>query len=300
VSVGRFRTPDAKDRFVRAYDAAMAELPAPDHTHDLQTGYGTVRAYGFDGANSDAAPFVLLPGRASASPVWADNLASLRALRTVWLFDLLGEPGMSVQHRPIEDGADQARWLADALAALPAERVHLLGLSIGGWAAMNLAIRDASSIMSVIVLDPVFTFANVSLAALLRAIPASLPWLPRRWRDGFASWTAGGAPVADVPVAAMIEAGIQTYRSVLPAPKRLPEDHLAALEVPVLAIIAGASPLHNATTAAVVARRTLPRGRVEVYAGASHAVNGEQPDRIAADVAAFLADVEHTGHDGVR
>ena len=290
--VGHFRSGADKDRFTRAYDAAMADLPAPDETLDLRTSYGVVRAYRFDGADPDAPPLVLLPGRASASPVWAGNLPSLRRLRTVWTLDLLGEPGMSIQSRPIEGDADQARWLAEALDALPADEVHLLGLSIGGWTAMNLATREPSGIASVALLDPVFTFAGVSPQAMVRAIPASVPWFPRSWRDSFSSWTAGGAPVEGEPVADMIEAGMQTYRLALPAPSRLSEESLAGLDVPVLAIIAGESVMHDGATTAAFAERVLPRGRVELYAGASHAVNGEHPDRIAADLAAFLADVE--------
>ena len=39
-------------------------------------------------------------------------------------------------------------------------------------------------------------------------------------------------------------------------------------------------------------RAALPAGRVEVIPDASHALNGEYPDRIAALIAAFVADVE--------
>lgn len=290
--VGHFRSGAAKDRFARAYDAAMADLPVPDETLDVRTTYGIVRAYRFDGADPDAAPLVLLPGRASASPVWADNLPSLLEVRSVWTLDLLGEPGMSIQDRPIEDDADQARWLAEALAALPAEEVHLLGVSIGGWTAMNLAVHEPEGIASVTLLDPVFTFANLSPEVIARSIPVSVPWFPKRWRDSFNSWTAGGAPATDVPVADMIEAGMQTYRLALPSPSRLSEEALSGLDVPVLAIMAGESRMHDAAAAADVADRILPDGRVEVYPDASHAINGEYPERIAADVAAFLDDVD--------
>lgn len=290
--VGFFRSGAARDRFVRTYDAAMAELPEPDETLDLRTRYGIVRAYRFDGANPDLAPLVLLPGTASASPIWADNLPSLLDVRSVWTLDLLGEPGMSIQARPIEDHADQARWLAEALAQLPAQQVHLLGVSIGGWTAMNLAVREPERIASVTLLDPVLTFANLSPEAIVRSIPASVPWFPKSWRDSFNSWTAGGAPVEDEPIADMIEAGMQSYRLALPTPSRFSEQQLAAVDVPVLAIIAGKSPMHDAAAAARFANRVLPDGRVEVYADASHAINGEYPRQIAADVATFLDDVD--------
>jgi hypothetical protein len=57
-------------------------------------------------------------------------------------------------------------------------------------------------------------------------------------------------------------------------------------------IIAGKSVMHDPVAAAYNARTTLKRGTVLTYQHASHAMNGEYPDRIAADVAAFLATVE--------
>jgi pimeloyl-ACP methyl ester carboxylesterase len=290
--VGHFRSAEAKDRFIQTYDVAMREMPTPDKALDLRTSFGIVRAYYFAGANPELTPLALLPGRASASPVWSGNLPSLLKVRSVYTLDLLGEPGMSVQDRPIGSEDDHARWLDEALARLPQAKFHLLGLSIGGWTAMNLAVHNPDRVASVSLLDPVFVFNDLSLQAILRSIPASVHWFPRSWRDGFSSWTAGGAPVEDVPVADMIEAGMQTYVLKLSPPQRIPTDRLAKLDVPVLAIMAGDSVMHDAAQAADTAKDVLSNGRVELYPNASHALNGEYPDEIAADVAAFLNSVE--------
>ena len=58
--------------------------------------------------------------------------------------------------------------------------------------------------------------------------------------------------------------------------------------MPTLVILAGRSPMHDAAAAAVEARRLLTSGTVRVYADASHAISGEHPAEIAADVAAHL------------
>jgi pimeloyl-ACP methyl ester carboxylesterase len=291
--VGHFRSAEAKDRFAEAYDAAIREMPTPDKTLDVRTSFGVVRAYYFAGANTDMAPLVLLPGRAAASPMWADNLCSLLKVRSVYTLDLLGEPGMSIQERPIRSDAGQAWWLDEALAGLPHAKVHLLGVSIGGWTAMNLAVHRPDRVASVSVLDPVYVFGDLSLEAILRSIPASVHWFPRSWRDSFASWTAGGAPVEDVPVAHMIEAGMQSYALKLPAPHRIPAERLAKLDLPVLVIMAGDSVMHDAWAGAEAAKNLLADDRVKVYPDASHAINGEHPTEVAADVSAFLESIEH-------
>lgn len=287
--VGYFTSSGAHDRFLTSYRAAMAEMPAPDRTLDIRTGYGVVRVYHFAGGGAPgAAPLLLLPGRASASPVWADNMPSLLRLRDVYTVDLLGEPGMSVQQRPITTDTDHAQWLHEVLLALPEPEIHLFGLSFGGWTAMNLALHRPQKVAGLILLDPILTFANLSPAVILRSIPVSVRWAPRSWRDDFASWTANGAPVSDVPVAEMIEQGLQAYAMKLSAPTRPTGDSLARLDVPTLVLMAGKSRMHDSIAASAYASRVLPRARVKTYPDASHALNGEHPHEIAADVEAFL------------
>lgn len=288
--VGYFTSAEAYDRFRGAYQTAMAGMPEPERTLDIRTGYGVVRVYRFAGGDGvpRSSPLVLLPGRSSASPVWADNLPSLLRLRDVYTVDLLGEPGLSVQQRPIRDDADHAQWLHEVLQALPEPRFHLFGLSFGGWTAMNLALHRPGKVAGIILLDPILTFANLSATAVLRSIPVSVRWAPRSWRESFASWTANDAPVEDVPVADMIEEGLRAYAMKLAAPTRPSDDRLAALTVPALVLMAGKSRMHDAAAAAGHATRTLPRATVKTYPGASHAINGEHPEQIAADVGAFL------------
>lgn len=288
--VGHWDGKEGQDRFMQAYDEAFADLPEPEETFDVRTDHGIVRAYRFAGSVDRDEPLVMLPGRGSASPVWAGNLPSLLEVGDVYTMDLLGEPGMSVQERPINDDEDQALWLHQALQGLPEDGFHLVGLSIGGWTAANLALRQPELVASLTTIDPVYVFADIPLGTVVRSLQVALPWLPRSWREDFNSWTAGGAPVEDEPVSEMIEAGMQHYTLRLPQPTRISEEELAGLDVPALAIIAEESVMHDAQAAAEVAERALPEdSTVHLYPGASHAVNGEEPDRIAADIADFLS-----------
>ncbi|GAB3698271.1 alpha/beta fold hydrolase [Saccharopolyspora tripterygii] len=288
--VGHWNSQSGRDAFLADYERAWQAMPRPAETLDVRTDFGFVRVYRFEGAPHARSqhPFVLLPGRSSPSPVWADNMPSLLQLGDVYALDLLGEPGMSVQEAPIETSADNAAWLDQTLAALPAEKFHLLGLSIGGWTATNAATHFPERVASLVLIDPAHTFAAIPLGTALRAIPASVPWLPKAWRDSFASYTAGGAPVEDEPLARMIETAMSAYTIELPQPALIPEPDLAALQMPVLAVLAGESVMHDTETAAQVAGRTLRRGTVVVYPGASHAVGSEQAEAIATEIGAFL------------
>jgi pimeloyl-ACP methyl ester carboxylesterase len=68
----------------------------------------------------------------------------------------------------------------------------------------------------------------------------------------------------------------------LPAPARITDEQLRSLDIPVLAILAGRSVMLDATRAAAHARKLLPNAEIEVWQDASHAINGEYPERIAA------------------
>lgn len=166
----------------------------------------------------------------------------------------------------------------------------MVGLSVGGWSVTNLATRHPGSAASLTLLDPVFTFAPISTEFILRSIPAAIPWLPASWRDDFNSWIAGGGEDTNASaVGRMIDAGQQHYSSKLPRPEQITGQALQALDIPVLAIIAEDSVVHDAAAAVEVAERTLRWGTVELYKGATHAVSAQEPDRVAADLEAFLA-----------
>jgi pimeloyl-ACP methyl ester carboxylesterase len=264
----------------------MAGLPPVSESIDLPTSFGTVRAYRFDG-RSAGPPVVLLPGRNASTPMWRTNIPALLDRRTVIGVDLLGEAGMSVQDKPITGPDDEACWLDEALAGLGLPSVHLMGVSIGGWTAVNYAVRQPRRAASLTLLDPVFTFAPVPAKALLVSAGLFLP-VPESVRRRVFSWISGGADVDDsLPEAALISAASTDYVLRKAMPELFNDDQLRSLDLPVLALIAGRSVMLDAASAAARARNLLPQGQVEVWPTASHAINGEYPAEIAETAAAF-------------
>lgn len=290
--IGHFRGDAARARFVEVYQRALGELPPYDESMDVPTTFGTVRVYRFDGPAGR--PVVLLPGRNASTPMWKANLPGLLADRTVFSVDLMGEPGLSVQQRPITGSEDQAQWFGEMLGGLGVEPVHLLGVSFGGWAAVNYAVRRGHGrVASLTLLDPVMTFAPIPKPTMLAVAPLALPWVPGVLRRGVLQWISGGAVVDDSdPVAALIAAGSRDHVVRQPFPKRFTEDQLRDLDIPVLAILAGRSVVHDATRAANAARMLLQHGQVKLWPDASHALNGEYPAEIDALTRRFWCDVD--------
>ena len=291
-NVGHFKGEQARTHYQSIYDAAMAGLPAGEPT-DVPTSFGTVRAYRFDGASAGP-PVMLLPGRNASTPMWRVNIPALLEHRSVIGIDLLGEAGMSVQDKPITGPDDEAQWLDDTLAGLGLDRVHLMGVSIGGWTAVNYAVRRPGRASSLALLDPVFTFAPVPLKAMVISAGMFLP-LPDKLQGKVFSWIAGGADVdASESETALISAGSTDYALHKAMPKLFTDEQLRSLDIPVLALIAGRSVMLDAARAAARARDLVPRGQVELWADASHAINGEYPAEIAETAAAFWNKVDGT------
>ncbi|MBI5735611.1 alpha/beta fold hydrolase [Mycobacterium adipatum] len=291
MGVGRLRSESARAHFARVYDQALAVLPPIAEIRDVPTTFGTVRVYRFDGG--PGRPVMLLPGRNASTPMWAENLPGLLAHRTVYCVDLLGEPGMSVQDAPLSGADDQSRWLEEVLSGLGLDSVHLMGVSFGGWSAVNHAVRHPGRVASLALLDPVLTFAPIPLPTMLAFIPMGLPGVPGALRRRILRWISGGADVEESePVFVLIDAGTADFELHQPAPTLFSPAQLRGLQVPVLAIIAGRSVIHDARRAASTARKLLRHGQVEVWDGASHALTGEYPDRIAARAVRFWDDTD--------
>jgi pimeloyl-ACP methyl ester carboxylesterase len=264
-------------------------LPAPAETRVLNTSFGRVTAYRF--GPPAAEPIVLLSGRQASTPMWRGNIPGLTAHHTVWSLDSLGEPGAAAQTAPISSPEDHADWLDQALAQLDAERVHLLGVSIGGWLAAQTAIHRPARLASATLLDPAVTFAPITWKMIVVSLGSVIPGLPRRVREWLLSWISGGAKADDsVPEARLIASGMRDFAQNPVQPKQPTLDQLRSITTPLLVILAGASIIHNADRAAEQAR-TVPGAEVEIWAGRSHAINGEAPAEIAARVDRFLADL---------
>lgn len=296
-SVSSFVNQEGKAEFIEVYDEAMSHLPEPVEERQISTTFGEVKVYKFEGESmTGRAPLLLLPGKSASTPMWESNLDSLIKDRPVYTIDLLGEPGMSVETARIENVQDQAVWLKELIIALDEPQIHVLGLSFGGWSAVNLLVHEeVPQIASLILVDPVYVFDTIPLKMVLLSIPASVPIIPKSIRDRMLSYISGEAEIdEDEPTAKLIETGMRSFKSKLPMPLKIKENQLDAINIPVLAIIAGKSTMHHPEKAAAVAEESLSHvnSKVVVFEEASHAINGEYPEELADAIRQFITPMD--------
>lgn len=296
-TVGHFLDRSAFERYAAAYREATRVLP-PAEASTVETASGLVRAYRFGDAvpgTTARVPIVLLSGRDSATPMWAPVLAELRALgRPLYSLDSVGGPGCSAQTGPLDTGEQQAAWVAEAVRGLGLERVHLVGHSLGGWLAVQVAMHRPDVLASVTVLDPPRVFTELGPGFVAAGLTASVPVVPARLRRRLLGWIAGAPMTETDPVDRLGWASIQTFRARQPPPHLPATADLAAIDVPLLVLLAGRSRVQRAHKAARGAA-VVPGAQVEIWPDAGHCLHAEEPARLAARLRGQVDLVDGTG-----
>lgn len=286
-AVGRWRSAAGFESYRDAYRQTMASLPEPTRTHDVRTGYGTVRVYEWAAADGGL-PVVLLPGIRSGAPMWGENLTSWIGKRTIYAMDAIGDAGLSTQSVPLENFDDQAEWVEQTLAGLGMERVHTVGHSFGGATATVHALHHPERVASLSLLEPVM---------VLRPLPASIYlWstllltpVPQQWKDR-ALAEIGGTTIEEVrrrtPLSEMIDRGSAQYVAPTITPRTLSDEEWRSMDVPLRVDIASDKSLAGGEAAAERARG-LAKGPVTVWPDTTHSLPMQAADRLGVELEAY-------------
>ena len=93
-------------------------------------------------SESGKPPVILLHGSVSNSASWLGLIPMFAERFSVYCLDIPGEPGLSESERfPLASHAPET-WLKSALDGLGIDICLLLGMSLGGWYALNFAITN--------------------------------------------------------------------------------------------------------------------------------------------------------------
>ena len=230
-----WKSDDGARAVAERYRAFLAMWPGPNAQFTVPTRQGDtfVVACGAE----DAPPLVLFHGSASNSFMWMMDAVLWSQHFRVYAVDIIGEPGLSSPSRPTLASGAYPLWIDDVLDALKIERTSLVGISLGGWLALDYASRRPERVNAVAVLCPggVGRHKNV----LLWAAPLMLlgPWGRRKARAIIAGPKKPGAPEAPKVVSdflALIFKHFRVRRERLPV---ITDAALKRLTMPVLAIL---------------------------------------------------------------
>ncbi|WP_327064812.1 alpha/beta fold hydrolase [Kitasatospora sp. NBC_01302] len=287
-SVGRFVSEEARTKYLAAYDRAMDLWPDPRRELDVETAYGTVRVHHYGSRTGE--PIVLLHGHAGHASNWYPQIAALGEHHPVYAIDTLDDPGRSVQRVVAVGSEKNAAWLGEVFAGLGLERIHLAGLSYGGWLALNQAIHAPERLASVAALDP-GGIEKVPARFYAHMIGGLLGLLaPRPLRARLGRLLANPALSSPPEMIAPLMLGMRSYKpNTRPAARPFTDEELSSIKLPALVLLGSRSALVRPRQALERVTALIPGVRAEIVQRAGHGLNLEQPDLVNAHLLRFLA-----------
>jgi pimeloyl-ACP methyl ester carboxylesterase len=291
-----FKTPNGEVAFLKTYEAAMRLWPVPYEEIEIPTRFGMTHVV--TSGPKDAPPLVLLHGYLATLTMWSPNIADFSKDYRVYAIDTLGQPGKSIPdpEEPIRDAADFVVWLIETLDGLKLERIFLVGMSFGGWLALNLAIAEPARVRKLVLLSPAACFQPIVKQFILRGMLTFLI-LTRLTVKSYLGWMGFKDMPGDMGTRCMLDLfylGGKHFRLPPETARVIPsvfsDDELRALHVPVLLLIGEHEVIYDPAKAITRARRLIPNFEGDLVPGCNHDMCASQHRIVDARVLEFLND----------
>ncbi|MPS64829.1 alpha/beta hydrolase [Chryseobacterium sp.] len=147
-----FKSPEGKDKIIRAYDDAIKNAPLNLKTSVLKTTFGDTHF--LEAGSQHQEIIVLLHGTSSNATSWLSDIAEYSKQYKVIAIDIIGEAGKSAETRPSYETKDFAKWLKEIFDSLNISKANIIGLSQGGWLALRFATSFPELVDRLVLLTP--------------------------------------------------------------------------------------------------------------------------------------------------
>ena len=264
---------------------------------DKSTCQGTVRVDGCDLAWTEKGtgqPVLFIHG--TAAPIWGDLCDRVASTSRAIRYDRRSF-GASA-HRPIADLSRHAEDAAALLEALDARGAIIVGWSIGGIIAAELAARQPALVRGLVLLEPplwakkhpdlnLFNGVVLSIAWGFLAGPAKGGARFSRWvfreRSGANGLATAGAAVQEQIAANAAAIGVEIRGGT---GEHLSSADLAGIRTPTIVFVGDQSQEFFAEGGQRLAS-AIPNSRLSAVKGASHFLQLERGEQIAGAIAAL-------------
>lgn len=264
-----YRTPEGARAIRDRYEQFLKRWPVPSRQLRVPTRQG--ETFVISCGNEHAPPLVLFHGSAFNSASWMGDIAAWAPHFHVHAVDMIGEPGLSAPSRPPLGSDAYALWLDDVFEALSVRRASLVGVSLGGWLALDYATRRPERVENLVLLNPGGIGAQ-KFGAIAKALALRMcgEWGARKARETILGRIPAAAPPS---VRAFMEFVALIHQNFRPRLAKLPifsDEALRRLTMPVLAILGGKDALLDAATTKRRLEQAAPHADVRLLPEAGH------------------------------
>ncbi|MFD3704332.1 alpha/beta fold hydrolase [Nocardia sp. NPDC058658] len=260
-----YKSDEGRRLIHQRYRERLDAWPVPREELRIDTGIG--ETFVVASGPVDAPPLVVLHGSGANASTWRGDVADWSSHFRVYAVDLPGEPGLSAPTRLALDSDATANWLDEVIDGLGRDTVALVGMSLGGWTALDYVLRKPGRVETLVLLCP-GGLGKARYGWLVKAI--GLRMIGRHSVRDMARIVLGlDGPEVD-PILDDVEL---TFSHFTPRPAGLPrfrDEQLRTVDIPVLVIVGERDALFDSASTAERARATFPRGEVRLLPGVGH------------------------------
>jgi pimeloyl-ACP methyl ester carboxylesterase len=271
---GIYKTANCQRAVEERYRQILQYWPVPNRQFPVPTRQGETSV--IECGNESGPPVLMLHGSLANSAAWMGDVARWTEHNHIYAVDVIGEPGLSAQSRPPLASDAYALWLEDVLHALSLEHAALVGVSLGGWLALDYATRNPERVDRMVLVCP-GGVGKQKIGILFKILFYSLfgAWGRRALRTAI----LGRMPTDGSPAAQKFgEFFALLQESTRPRKEKLPlfdDAALRRLTMPLLAIVGGKdAPLDSADTRRRV-EALVPNSEVRYLEEAGHFIPGQ-------------------------
>jgi pimeloyl-ACP methyl ester carboxylesterase len=274
---GIYKTLEGQRLVEEQYRKILASWPVANRQFHVPTRQG--ETFVIECGEESAPPLLLLHGALTNSASWFGDVSLWAQGFRVFAVDVIGEPGLSASSRPPLHSDAYALWLDDVMSALSLTHTSFVGVSLGGWLALDYATRRPTRVDRIAVLCP-GGVGRQKLAILFKIVFLSLcgSWGKRKLKE-----TVLGPKAAGIMTPAMrnfAEFLTLIHKNTRPRTERLPvftDAALKRLTMPVLAIVGARDALLDSADTRRRIQSLLSNAEVLYLHDAGHFIPGQGP-----------------------
>lgn len=248
--------------YEQTYRDLLGRWPVPSLQRHVPTREG--ETFVISSGPDDAPPLVLLHGSNSNSLMWAADIESWSKHFRVHAVDTIGDPGLSAWSRPPLASGRYAPWLADVFDALGLDQASIIGVSLGGWFAIDFATRHPGRVARIALMCP----GGVGRQKYAKLLVAPLLMLFGGWGRRRAFKLIAGIDH---------DYGVELNTQSKPRREKLPiftDEQLARLTMPLYVAVGGKDAMLDSRETKARLERNAPHVTVDLRPEAGHFVPG--------------------------
>jgi pimeloyl-ACP methyl ester carboxylesterase len=278
---------DDNKRLYRAYNRTMKLWKIPYQEVNISTRYG--KAHVTVSGPKTGKTLVLLHGLNATSAMWYPNIEALSKEHRVYSIDFLLDPSKSDYNEEAENVEAVMSWHDDIFEKLNLDTFSLVGVSRGGWLAVNLASSRKYHIEKLLLLSPAQTFTWMPHSMdMFKNVSYSLLPKRKKFREILQTLSSNVDNIEqafiDLHFIATKNAKLSTFMVQM---RPFSDEKLQSLTMPTLLLI-GDDDLFNKEKSLEKAKELIPNVQTKKIANSGHFLSMDQAKEVNVVILDFL------------